>query len=344
MIGQFAAVHPCEEALRFFLIESRQESIQTRLRGLIARGYLHLPRPGSGESWPRFRRLAEIAAEDLSLARLAEGHADSHSILSEAGLGSELASVDDRPVYALWVAGPPLSVCSRDETVVLSGRREYCSGAGIVERALVTGRPNDTSEPSLFEIDAMGTGLHERPGSWPAVGMAATNSVTLDLDQVPVLREVGEPGFYQQRIGFWLGSLNVAACWYGGALGLARDVLAKTNTSADLALYARIDGALLEMRLALRAATIEIDAEPLADNAHVELLALRVRDCVYRNCKALIEMVAELGGTFLSTRAVLQARRLADLPVYLRQYHPSEDRARIGELIQMLENNGADRA
>lgn len=331
-----APVHRCEEALQRGLIESRGESISDRLRGLIAAGYLHLPRPGGGGSWARLRRLAEIAAEDLSLARLAEGHADSHAILAEAGLVAEGTSYDDTPVYGLWVAGAPLCVRRRHPAVLLSGRREYCSGAGIVDRALVTGGGDDAGPPALFEIDARGNGLREMPGSWPAVGMAATNSVALELDDVPVLRDVGEPGFYEQRAGFWLGSLNVAACWYGGALGLAREVLSKAESRADLALVGRIDVALMEMRLALQAATTQIDAEPLRENRGAELLALRVRDCVYRNCQLVIESAAELGGTYASTRNALQSRRLSDLPVYLRQYHPARDRARIGELLQLL--------
>lgn len=334
-IGNPLARDPAEEGLRGALIRSRREPIADRLRDLVAGGYLHLPRPGSGESWSRLRRLAEIAAEDLSLARLAEGHADSHAILNEAGIGPEYPPDGGGPVYGVWVAGRPLEVRSQGKSLVLEGEREYCSGAGIVERALVTGRWDGDGPMSLFEIDATEPGLREVPCSWPAVGMAATHSVTLELDDVSPLREVGEPGFYEQRVGFWLGSLNVAACWYGGALGLARGVSGKGTSQADHALAARLDGALVEMRLTLLAAACEIDASPCNEIRQKELLALRVRDCVYRNCQVVIETAAELGGTSSSTHNAVQARRLADLPVYLRQYHPARDRARIGELLHL---------
>lgn len=205
----------------------------------------------------------------------------------------------------------------------------------MLDRALVTGRSEESEAPSLFEIEAIGPGLRPDPGSWPAVGMAATTSMTLTLENVPVIREVGEPGYYTSRVGFWLGSLNVAACWYGGALGLARE-FQSGDTAEALGLIARLDGALLEMGFVLRSAADEIDAHPVTDVRKAELLALRVRDCVYRNCQVVITTAAELGGTFASTRNAAQARRLADLPVYLRQFHPARDRARLGELLQLF--------
>jgi hypothetical protein len=41
--------------------------------------------PGGGRTRERFEGLAEIAAQDLSLARLIEGHADAAAICAEAG-------------------------------------------------------------------------------------------------------------------------------------------------------------------------------------------------------------------------------------------------------------------
>ena len=46
-----------------------------------------LPLPGHGDTWERFEILASLAEEDLSLARLGEGHADALGILDESGRG-----------------------------------------------------------------------------------------------------------------------------------------------------------------------------------------------------------------------------------------------------------------
>lgn len=45
-----------------------------------------LPLPGAGHTAERHRLLAEVAREDLSLAKLAEAHWDATAILTEAGM------------------------------------------------------------------------------------------------------------------------------------------------------------------------------------------------------------------------------------------------------------------
>jgi hypothetical protein len=51
----------------------------------VESGRLDLPLPGSGRTGERWAVLADLAEEDLSLARLAEGHADALAILTELG-------------------------------------------------------------------------------------------------------------------------------------------------------------------------------------------------------------------------------------------------------------------
>ena len=40
---------------------------------------------------------------------------------------------------------------------------------------------------------------------------------------------VGGPGAYVDRPGFSLGGAGIAACWYGGAVGVARLLLARVS-------------------------------------------------------------------------------------------------------------------
>ena len=53
----------------------------------VRSGRLDLPLPGSGRTRERWAVLADLAEEDLSLARLAEGHTDAIAILAELGVG-----------------------------------------------------------------------------------------------------------------------------------------------------------------------------------------------------------------------------------------------------------------
>ncbi len=66
----------------------------------FAREAPHLPLPGEGGTRRRFETLAEWSARDLSLGRLAEGHADALSILCEAGQPFPSTSSS----YGVWAA------------------------------------------------------------------------------------------------------------------------------------------------------------------------------------------------------------------------------------------------
>ena len=53
-------------------------------------------------------------------------------------------------------------------------------------------------------------------GTWPATGMAASDTLDVEFTGIPA-EPVGEPGGYTGRPGFAHGGAGVAACWYGGA-------------------------------------------------------------------------------------------------------------------------------
>src|SRR5580693_3748707 len=71
--------------------------------GAAESGRLDLPLPGSGRTRERWARLAGLAAQDLSLARLGEGHADAVAILAE--LGGPAPEPGSR--WGVWAAMPP---------------------------------------------------------------------------------------------------------------------------------------------------------------------------------------------------------------------------------------------
>ena len=63
-----------------------------------------LPLPGHGDTWERFSILASLGEEDLSLARLGEGHADALAILRSPVAGFATlgpATESGRPAPAL---------------------------------------------------------------------------------------------------------------------------------------------------------------------------------------------------------------------------------------------------
>src|SRR6202042_1089969 len=91
----------------------------------VESGRLDLPLPGSGRTRERWARLADLAAEDLSLARLGEGHADAVAILAE--LGGPPPEPGSR--WGVWAANPPgpnVTASRGGDGWLLDGTKEYC--------------------------------------------------------------------------------------------------------------------------------------------------------------------------------------------------------------------------
>ena len=65
-------------------------------------------------------------------------------------------------------------------------------------------------------------------GTWPATGMAASDTLDVEFTGIPA-EPVGEPGGYTGRPGFAHGGAGVAACWYGGARGIGQARLSTTR-------------------------------------------------------------------------------------------------------------------
>jgi hypothetical protein len=174
------------------------------------------------------------------------------------------------------------------------------------------------------------------PGSWPAVGMAASD--TLDVRFVNIAATpVGEPGSYVSRPGFAHGGAGVAACWYGGARGIGRTLLAaaaeRDNGPHGLAHLGAIEIALHTARTMLEAAAAEIDADPGDRESGGRLRALRVRALIEAMATEVMQRMGRAPGAGPLCHDEAHARRVADLTVYLRQHHAERDLAALGELV-----------
>lgn len=297
----------------------------------VESGRLDVPLPGSGATWQRWAAFADLAEEDLSLARLGEGHADAVAILAE--LGGPPPGPGSR--WGVWAANPPgpnVTASRQGGTWVLRGTKQYCSGARTCTHALVTAAAGE--EPRLFAV-AVGD-LDPDEGSWPATGMAGSD--TLDVGFPGVAAEpVGLPGGYTSRPGFSHGGVGVAACWYGGARGVAR-TLARAAEKRDVGPHAlahlgAVDIALGTARAALARAAEEIDADPGDRRGEGPLRALRVRALTEAAATEVLARTGRALGAGPLSHDEAHSRAVADLTVYLRQHHAEKDLARLGELV-----------
>jgi len=303
------------------------------LKHLVDAGLDVLPLPGGGQTLARWRVLAAVAAHDLSLVKLFEGHTDALAILAELG---GVPAVPPGARWGTWCAEPPdarvvFEACEGGRDLRLNGTKAWCSGAASVTHAVVSGW-NTEGEPCLAAVAMDQPGVRVTGEGWHAVGMAASASVDVRFDDARAV-PVGQPGDYTRRPGFWQGGAGIAACWFGGALGIARRVRESTGPKADahrLAHLGAMEVALGGAAALLRESAEWIDRHP-RDNA--QRVAMRVRLAVERAAEELMHHAGRAVGAGPLCRETKFARAMADLPVFLRQSHAERDLAALGQSI-----------
>ncbi len=308
------------------------ESLGAEFHRLAQSGELDLPMPGHGHTPTRWAALAALGRRDLALARLAEGHVDALAILAEA----------DRPatrdaLYGVWAArsgGTGAHIVRDADRMRLTGTVRFCTGANLLDRALVAALENDTGR--LVEVDLRADGLVRDQDSWQAIGMDASDSIDVRFD-LPITPDmiVGGPGWYVGRRGFALGGAGVAAVWLGGVAGVLDSVTALLLDAShvDEHQYAHLGAlhtALRATEALLATGARIIDTDPPAD---LTGLTRTCKSAAERAAWESLDRVPRITGPTPLCRDRGFAQRLADLQVYVRQQHAEKDLAVLGRAV-----------
>lgn len=304
------------------------------VRSMLRSDELDLPMPGRGGTVRRWASLAGWGRSDLAAARLAEGHTDALAILDEAGLSPARDAL-----YGVWAARPGgIGACQVVDDLgrrVLRGRSRFCSGSGMLDRALVVAQPSGlTTAPILVEVRLDQGGSRPDPMSWQADGMAGSDTADVELTDLAVERTVGGPGWYVERRGFAAGGGGVASVWWGGAAGVvcrAFELVADTAPDQhQLAHLGELHALLTASRALLRDTAEMIDAAPGSDHATA---VATVRGAVERSCRETVDRVPRVLGPGLWSGDRHIATQLADLQMYVRQHHGERDSAALASAL-----------
>lgn len=320
--------------LQAFLKRQPADYADTRALGqclgqLVEAGLDQLPLPGSGRTLERFQRLAEVGGHDLGLCKLYEGHTDALAIIQQLGGASAPSST-----WGMWAAEPPdarVRVSRQGQSVTLTGRKAWCSGASVLSHALLTAwDEQDRQQLVAVALDQPGVTITD--DGWQAVGMGATGSIDVLFDGAQA-RLIGNPDDYLQRPGFWQGGIGIAACWYGAAQSLGerlRNHCVRHEEPHALAHLGAVDSALHAAATVLRFSAASIEAAPLED---AELLTRRARSVVEQAAEQVIQHVGRALGAGPYCKDRQFSRLIADLPVFLRQSHAERDLAALGQHV-----------
>jgi alkylation response protein AidB-like acyl-CoA dehydrogenase len=292
--------------------------------------------PGRGSTRDLWEALATAAAYDLGAARAIEPHLDALAILEQAGTRADESPAPARTwgVFAAEGGPDPLVARPGGRGWLLTGTKPWCSLAGRLSDALVSARTPD-GDRMLFAVSLSDPGVSADSSAWHARGLSEIPSGPVHFDSVAA-EPVGGAGWYLERVGFAWGGIGVAACWFGGAVGIARGVYAASiagEPSPFLLMHlGAIDELVESSRRALAEAASLVDAGQ-ATGAAGGLLAKRVRATVARACEEIaIRAGHALGPAPLALDAD-HAKRVADLQLYVRQHHAERDQSSLGRAL-----------
>ena len=284
--------------------------------------------PGDGTTLDQWEALATVAAADLGAARALEPHLDAVAILRQAGADVPTGALG---VFAAEGGGDPLIATQTEAGWSLAGTKPWCSLADRLDAALVTASAPVDGPRQLFVVELTRPGVTVQPGAWAARGLVEIPSGPVHFDGVPAL-PVGEPGWYLDRPGFAWGGIGVAACWHGGAVGIARTVHAAAAAKPNPHLLAHL-GAIDELLQSSRRALAEAAALVDAGSTDGRVLAKRVRATVARAVEETIVRAGRALGPAPLALDEAHAKRVADLTLYVRQHHAERDQQSLGEAL-----------
>jgi alkylation response protein AidB-like acyl-CoA dehydrogenase len=282
--------------------------------------------------------LRSIGSGSLPLGRLFEGHVNALELVLRYGNQeqADLVSVEARAgkMFGVWNTDDTngLRLIHRHGRSWLEGRKVLASGAGHIERPLVTA--TDENGRRLIVLPKLSAPDRADLSRWRAQGMRASATGAVDFTGVEIqpIEIVGRDGDYERQPWFSAGAWRFAAVQLGGMerlFDLLRRHLQETNRGQDPHQAARLGAAAMAIETArlwvAQAATIT--GARLGSKAPEQLVA-------YVNLARLAVETAALDLMQLAQRSVgLQAfmrpnpieRISRDLATYLRQ--PGPDRA-----------------
>ncbi|MET0532333.1 MAG: acyl-CoA dehydrogenase family protein [Microvirga sp.] len=317
------------------------------IAALRAHGLLAAPVPvafggtGLGTSpegaLPMLQVFRRIGHASLPLGRLYEGHVNALKLVFRYGGQAQQAlfarEAQAGRLFGVWNTefGDGVRLADQaDGRRQLDGSKVYASGAGYVERPLITARLADGSVQMVVPLLAAG----ERAdlSGWVAHGMRASATGTLDFTGIEVddSELIGAPGDYLLQPTFSSGAWRFAAVHLGGIERLLDELrrhLQRTRRDADPYQLARVGQAAMAAETANlwleRACRLAEDPETDPDTAMAFVNLTRL--AVERAALDVLELTQRSIGLAGHLRSHPVERLSRDLATYLRQ--PAPDRA-----------------
>ena len=277
-----------------------------------------------------------IGRADLTLGRLVEGHVNGIQLVAAYGSASQREALgkalDSGCLFGVWNTEPAPGLrifAAGDSRWRLEGAKSFATGAGRLDRALVTALREDGTK-QLVSVDMRGEAARADTSGWQVRGMRGTLSGLFDFSGMVIDGEslIGAPDIYQLEPRFSAGAWRFTAVQLGAIEGLARhlrDHLVSSGKAGDPIQRARFASSVV----AARSAGIWVRrAAHLAEGQDEQAIpfVLITRGIVEEAGLAMMDAAARTVGTAAFFTANPIDRITRDLGLYLRQ--PAPDQAR----------------
>ena len=301
--------------------------------------------------------LRQAGYRDLALGRLYEGHVNALQLIAHYGTATQRASAEADAnagrLFGVWntqASDGVLIAANNGDSVTLSGRKTFCSGAGRVTRALITAA-DGARGPQLIVVPMDRVAASIDRSFWQPMGMEASDSFAVDFGGVQVERAtlIGEPGDYEAVPWFTGGASRFLAVQTGGIERLCDELagfLRRRGMTGDVLQLARLG----EVAVAAGTAHAWTDACVRAwetfddiggEDAIATLLATvdAARVAVEASALAVCERVERAAGARGLIEPEPFGSLICDLRMYLRQ--PAPDAALLRVARAALERTRA---
>ena len=282
--------------------------------------------------------LQSIGSGSLPLGRLFEGHVNALELVLRYGERDQVDLVAEEvragKLFGVWNTDDSndLRLIQRRGRYRLVGRKILASGAGHIERPLVTA--TDESGRRMMVLPKLRASDRADLSRWKAQGMRASATGTVDFTGVKVdpIEIIGRAGDYERQPWFSGGAWRFAAVQLGGMerlFDLLRRHLQETNRGRDAHQAARLGRSAMAIETArLWVAHAASMTEAPVDSRTPEQLVAYVnlaRLAVEAAALELMQLIQRSIGlqAFLRPNPIERISR--DLVTYLRQ--PGPDRA-----------------
>lgn len=330
VVPQTATLEPVLAAItrRSVLADLGKTDLSDDLTALMATGVLSrlttacLP---GGATAAAVALLRAIGRANLSVGRLVEGHVNARVLIHLYGNAQQRRhAMSQTHLHAVWAADgdrPVGIVKRRDATAQLTGHKLFCSGLGLVQRAVVTAQTRDAL-PQMVLVDV--TDPHRAyPEAWQVSGMRATRSGRYDLTGLWA-DPLGRPGDYLREPHFDGGIWRYLALHVGGLEALAEETRKRLGERASHPLQA---ARLVELAIAAQGARLWVEAAAkgatVMDAARASPFdvprVLLARQAVETACQRGITLAERALGTAAFVRGDRIDLIRRDLALFLRQ-------------------------